>query len=45
MSLSIIMYSKENCPYCIKAKELLHKKKVAFKELRIDLHPELKQDL
>jgi len=28
----VIVYSGPNCPYCTKAKALLHKKNVAFEE-------------
>lgn len=33
----VIIYTKENCPYCRMAKELLTARKAAFKEIRIDL--------
>lgn len=33
----VIMYTKEYCPYCRHAKELLNAKKVAFEEIRVDL--------
>ncbi len=31
----IIVYSKEVCPYCVKAKNLLNRKGAAFKEIKI----------
>ena len=31
----IIIYSKDYCPYCVKAKNLLKRKGVAFKEIDI----------
>jgi glutaredoxin 3 len=31
----IIVYSKEICPYCVKAKNLLNRKGAAFKEIKI----------
>lgn len=31
----IIIYSKEVCPYCVKAKNLLNRKGAAFKEIKI----------
>jgi glutaredoxin 3 len=31
----IILYSKEVCPYCVKAKNLLNRKGAAFKEIKI----------
>ena len=32
----VVVYSKEHCPYCKKAKALLKEKKVKFKELMAD---------
>ncbi len=31
----IIIYSKEVCPYCVRAKALLQKKGAAFEEIKI----------
>lgn len=31
----IVIYSKDPCPYCVKAKMLLERKKVAFTEIKI----------
>jgi glutaredoxin 3 len=42
---NVIMYSKETCPYCIQARELLNKKQVAFTEIRIDLHPQFRDEM
>lgn len=37
----VIVYSKETCPYCVMAKNLLKQKGVAeIEEIRIDLLPE-----
>lgn len=33
----VIVYSKENCPYCRMAKTLLDAKHVSYQEIRIDL--------
>jgi glutaredoxin 3 len=33
----VIVYTKDNCPYCRLAKELLSARHVAFEEIRIDL--------
>lgn len=32
----VVVYTKENCPYCRMAKQLLTAKKVAFEEVRVD---------
>ena len=37
----VVVYSKETCPYCVMAKNLLKQKGVAeIEEVRIDLLPE-----
>lgn len=41
----VIMYSTDYCPYCTKAKDLLHKKNVAFTDIRVDLQPELRDEM
>ncbi|MGC1182177.1 glutaredoxin 3 [Legionella sp.] len=41
----VIMYSTAYCPYCVKARNLLNKKKVSFTEIRLDLQPELRQEM
>jgi glutaredoxin 3 len=33
----VVIYTKESCPYCTMAKELLKERKMAFEEIRIDL--------
>lgn len=33
----VILYSKDNCPYCRLAKDLLSQKNVKFEEIRVDL--------
>lgn len=34
---NIIIYTKEHCPYCDWAKQLLDSKKLSYQEIRIDL--------
>ena len=41
----IIMYSTGYCPYCDKARELLHQKNVSFTDIRVDLQPELREEM
>lgn len=36
----VVVYSKENCPYCVQAKQLLTSLKVNFTEIRVDLDAE-----
>ncbi|MFT3741421.1 MAG: glutaredoxin 3 [Gammaproteobacteria bacterium] len=45
MTAQVIIYTKANCPYCDRAKQLLSAKKIAFEELRIDLSPELREEM
>lgn len=35
----VIVYAKENCPYCRMAKELLSARHIPFEEIRVDLDP------
>lgn len=37
--MSIVIYTKDYCPYCIYAKQLLQSKNIIYKEIRIDLDP------
>ncbi len=32
----VVVYSKDHCPYCDKAKDLLKEKGVTFREIRVD---------
>ena len=32
----VVMYSKSHCPYCVRAKNLLNQKGVAFEEINLD---------
>lgn len=37
----IVIYTKDHCPYCVIAKELLEKKHANFEEINLSIHPEL----
>ena len=41
----VVMYSGENCPYCVRAQRLLNKKGVAFREIKVDRSPELRAEM
>lgn len=45
MTAEVIIYSKANCPYCDRAKQLLSAKNVAWREIRIDLSPEFVEEM
>lgn len=42
---NVIVYSTGSCPYCVRAKELLNKKNVTFTDIRVDLQPELREEM
>jgi glutaredoxin len=39
----ITVYSKNNCPFCVKAKYLLEQKGIAFEEIKIDETPDARE--
>ena len=41
----VVLYTKDNCPYCRLAKELLNARQVAFEEIRIDLDDSKREDM
>jgi len=43
--VDVIIYSKANCPFCEMAKTLLASKKVAFKEVRVDLDDNIRDEM
>lgn len=42
---SVIIYTKDNCPYCRLAKELLSSRQVAYEEVRIDLDESKREEM
>ena len=42
---NIIVYSTAHCPYCVRAKQLLNQKGVAYQEIMVDRDPELMQEM
>jgi glutaredoxin 3 len=38
-STEILLYSTAWCPYCVRAKSLLDRKGLAFREIRVDENP------
>ena len=43
--MSIIVYSKDHCPYCVKAKGLLTRKGKSFTEVDISRDPDKMQEM
>lgn len=41
----VIVYSSDWCPYCIRAKQLLESKGVAFEEIRVDGKPDIRAEM
>ncbi|WP_130471730.1 glutaredoxin 3 [Candidatus Magnetaquicoccus inordinatus] len=41
----VIIYSTTVCPFCIRAKALLSKKKVAFQEINLTEHPDRREEM
>lgn len=42
---NVEMYCTGSCPYCIRARNLLEKKGIAFTEIRIDEQPERRAEM
>ncbi|MDU9391697.1 glutaredoxin 3 [Pseudomonas japonica] len=41
----VTVYSSDYCPYCIRAKQLLASKGVAFEEIKVDGKPQVRADM
>ena len=42
---TVVMYSTGLCPYCTLARRLLDKKGVAYTDIRVDKHPERREEM
>ncbi len=42
MSAKVIVYTKQNCPFCVRAKRLLDKKGVAYEEVDVEGNDDLR---
>lgn len=42
---SVIVYSSAHCPYCVMAKQLLERKGVDYREIRVDLDPSKREEM
>jgi glutaredoxin 3 len=43
--VDIVIYTKDYCPYCVKAKNLLKRKGASFREIDITNDPTLQQEM
>lgn len=42
---AVVIYSSDYCPYCMRAKQLLSRKGVAFSEIKVDGEPQLRAEM
>ncbi len=42
---TVVMYSTGFCPYCVRARMLLDRKRVIYTDIRVDLEPELRAEM
>ena len=45
MSPGVIIYTTQFCPYCVRARNLLDDKGVAYEEIAVDHDPQLRQEM
>ena len=45
MSKEVTIYTTRFCPFCVRAKQLLNYKNVAFDEIAVDGQPQLRQEM
>jgi len=43
--VKIVIYTKDNCPYCRMAKEIFTGRKLAFEEIRVDLQADKLEEM
>ncbi len=41
----VVIYTTRICPYCLRAKHLLNKKEVPFREVAVDGRPDLREQM
>ncbi len=42
---TVEIYTSPFCPYCTRAKQLLHSKGVAYKEIDVMMHPDRRREM
>lgn len=45
MNAAVTMYSTRFCPYCMRARELLDRKKISYTDIDVSARPELRRDM
>lgn len=45
MSVNVILYTKPSCPYCVRAKQLLEQKGIAFTDINVATDPKVYAEL
>jgi len=45
MSADVTLYTTQYCPYCIRARNLLHSKGVAYRDIAVDNDPQLRREM
>jgi len=43
--MNVIIYTKQTCSYCIRAKQLLSAKKVKYQEIPVDTDPTKREEM
>ena len=43
MAANVTIYTTNVCPYCVRAKDLLNKKNVAFTDVNVETRPDLRE--
>jgi glutaredoxin 3 len=42
---AVVMYTRTFCPFCMRAKSLLHDKGIVFDEINLDEHPQRRAEM
>jgi glutaredoxin 3 len=45
MNAAVTMYSTRFCPYCMRARDLLDRKKISYTDIDVSARPELRRDM
>ena len=45
MNAAVTMYSTRFCPYCMRARDLLDRRKVSYTDIDVSAGPELRRDM